>query len=79
MRLLHLILSHHGEKAQGSPVVPEMVEALILYFADELDSQINAWQHIMERDKDSQSRWSSYVKLIDRYLYLRSPVKEDSD
>jgi 3'-5' exoribonuclease len=70
MKVLHLILSHHGEKEMGAPVVPLMVEAQILYLADQMDSQINAWQHIIERDKDGKSLWSSYVKLIDRYLYL---------
>jgi 3'-5' exoribonuclease len=78
MKLLHLTLSHHGEKESGSPVVPQMVEAQILYLADQIDSQINAWQHIIERDKDGKSTWSSYVKVIDRFLYLGSPVKEST-
>jgi len=77
MKLLHLILSHHGKKEMGAPVVPLMVEAQILYLADEMDSQINAWQHIIERDKDGKSVWSSYVKLIDRFLYL-GPKDDES-
>ena len=55
-----------------------MVEAQILYLADQIDSQINAWQHIIERDKDGKSTWSSYVKVIDRFLYLGPPDKEST-
>jgi 3'-5' exoribonuclease len=78
MKVLHLILSHHGEKGLGAPVVPQTLEAQILYFADQLDSQINAWQHIIERDKDGQRTWSSYVKLIERFLYLGEASGEDT-
>lgn len=37
MNLGHIILSHHGKKEFGSPVVPATQEALIVAAADELD------------------------------------------
>jgi len=77
MKLLHVIISHHGEKDNGAPVVPKTLEALILSHIDELDAQINAWRHIIERDKDGHSSWSSYVNLIERHLYL-GPREEDA-
>ena len=70
MQILHLILSHHGALHQGSPVVPKTLEAQILYMSDQMDSQINAWQHIIERDKDGQRTWSTFIKPIERFLYL---------
>jgi 3'-5' exoribonuclease len=77
MQVLHLILSHHGELEHGSPIVPKTLEAQILYMADQMDSQINAWQHIIERDKDGQRTWSTFIKPIERFLYLGPTEKND--
>ncbi|MDZ7270567.1 MAG: HD domain-containing protein [candidate division KSB1 bacterium] len=70
MRLLHLILSHQGKGEYGSPVVPMTLEAIILYYADELDSKANAFERIIGRDKEQGKKWSRYVELMDRFLYL---------
>lgn len=73
MQLLHLILSHQGKLEQASPVVPMTLEALILYYADEFDSKANAFLRIRDQQKEPGAKWSSYVKLIDRYLYFGGP------
>ena len=41
MLLQHMILSHHGNKEFGSPVLPLTKEAVILHFVDDLDSKMN--------------------------------------
>ncbi len=69
-QLLHLILSHQGKLEQASPVVPMTLEGLLLYYADELDSKANAFLRISKKDKKAGLKWSSYVKLLERYLYL---------
>lgn len=69
-QLIHCILSHHGEKDRGSPVVPMTIEALILNFADDLDSSVSAFQRIMSREKEPGKVWSNYVNLIDRFIYF---------
>ena len=38
--LLHLIVSHHGELAYGSPKVPLFAEAMLLHHLDNLDSKM---------------------------------------
>ncbi len=38
--LQHLILSHHGELAFGSPVVPKTPEAIALHYLDNLDAKL---------------------------------------
>jgi len=70
LQLLHCILSHHGEKEKGSPIEPMTIEALVLYYADELDAQINAFQRIISDEKEPGKEWSNYVNLIDRFIYL---------
>ncbi len=39
--LRHMILSHHGEMAYGSPVVPMIREAELLSFIDNIDARMN--------------------------------------
>jgi 3'-5' exoribonuclease len=40
--LEHAILSHHGRREFGSPVVPQTLEALLVSFVDDLDAKMNA-------------------------------------
>ncbi len=69
-QVLHLILSHQGKLEQGAPVTPMTREALILYYADELDSKLNAFERIFERENEAGKKWSQYVRLLDRYLFF---------
>ncbi|MCP4725896.1 MAG: HD domain-containing protein [bacterium] len=71
-QLLHLILSHQGEHEKQSPVVPMTKEALILHYADEIDSGLNAFKRIIEEQKTPDRNWSNYVNLIDRFIYFRN-------
>ena len=40
----HIMLSHHGQKEFGSPVLPSTPEALIVSMADELDFRLFCWR-----------------------------------
>jgi 3'-5' exoribonuclease len=40
----HIILSHHGQKEFGSPVLPASAEALIVAASDELDFKVFCWE-----------------------------------
>lgn len=67
-KLRHMILSHQGERAYGSPVVPQMPEAFVLYYCDEIDSKMGAIDRI--RTRQGGTGWSEWVKLLDRFLYF---------
>lgn len=67
--LKHMILSHHGEYLYGSPKRPKTVEALMLYYLDDLDAKVNAFQQFLAKDADNESSWSVYHKLFERYIY----------
>lgn len=45
----HIILSHHGQREFGSPVLPATPEAMIVAAADNLDFYINSWTRQVER------------------------------
>ena len=67
--LKHIILSHHGEYAFGSPKRPKTLEALLLHQLDDLDAKIQGFLAWIEKEKDSPSRWTTYHKLFDRFIF----------
>ena len=69
-RLQHLILSHQGKLEQASPVVPMTAEGFILYYADEIDSKLNAFYRIKKREHREGVKWSSYVRLLGQFFYF---------
>ncbi len=69
MKLMHMIVSHHGELENGSPVRPMTVEALLLHYIDNLDAQIRGVNQVLEKGGDRSSNWTEYVKLLDRFIY----------
>jgi 3'-5' exoribonuclease len=71
--LKHLILSHHGEYEFGSPKLPMTLEALLLHQLDDLDAKVNAFTAWIEKEKEGSSRWTSYHKLFDRFIFKPSP------
>lgn len=68
VELEHMILSHHGSKALGSPVEPMTVEAFILAAADDLDAKIQQIrQHIA--DDDGEGPFTAYHRRLERVFY----------
>lgn len=69
-RLLHCILSHHGELAWGSPKRPKTLEALVLHHAENLDGKINAFLAFAQAYPDPQRPgWTRFNRVMDRYLF----------
>ena len=67
LELEHLMLSHHGAKELGSPVVPMTVEALILAAADDLDAKMHQVRRHLA-DDDSDGRFTTYHRHLERVL-----------
>ncbi len=68
--LSHMMLSHHGEPAMGSAIFPKTLEGAILHHADWLESQANAFSHVIEKELPDGMAFSSWIKPADRFLYL---------
>ena len=70
-RLLHCILSHHGELEWGSPRRPKTLEALVLHYAEDLDGKVNSFLSFAQSHPDPQRPgWTQFNKALDRYLYF---------
>ncbi|MCE5239077.1 HD domain-containing protein [bacterium] len=72
-RLNHVLLSHHGQKEYGAPIVPMTAEACALHYADNLDAHVQYFVHEISKGGASGNSWTEYQKLFDRYLYIGSP------
>jgi len=71
LHILHIIASHHGNYEFGSPKRPKTIEALIVHYADDLDSKIESFHSHMKEIRDtSDDRWTGYLKHYDRFLFV---------
>lgn len=69
LRLKHMLLSHHGEYEYGSPKLPMTLEAIALYFLDNLDAKINAFGQLLRDDPNVESAWTVFHPQLNRKLY----------
>lgn len=70
LKILHIIVSHHGELEWGSPTLPLFPEALIIHFLDNLDAKHEIMKDLLRKYKGSLRQWSDYHPLLEREIYL---------
>lgn len=72
LQLIHMILAHHGFYEFGSPKRPKTIEALILYYLDDMDAKVEAmYKFIIENS--AEGKWAGYEqKQFDRFIYKGS-------
>jgi 3'-5' exoribonuclease len=76
--LIHMVLSHHGQYAFGSPVLPMTPEAILLNQLDDMDAKMNFLQGLQTKMEGEGWQWSEYQRHLERYLYLRAPERQDA-
>ncbi len=70
--LEHLVLSHHGEKEFGSPVVPLTREAIVLHMIDDLDAKMMILDKALEGVKPGE--FSLRIQSMDGRMFYK-PLK----
>ena len=68
MHIKHILLSHHGEYAYGSPKIPQTSEAYLVHLIDLMDSKMGSLNIIRKTDSTT-GHWSGFVKHLDRIVY----------
>jgi len=80
--LFHMILSHHGELAFGSPKVPVFAEALLLHHLDNLDSKMEHLRGLIDKDRLVNGVWTGYSPALERSVLKKrrflDPAPESS-
>jgi 3'-5' exoribonuclease len=65
--LQHLIASHQGRPEWDSPRTPQMIEALVLHYADDLDAKMNAARQLLSGVEAGD--WSAYDRTFARSFF----------
>jgi 3'-5' exoribonuclease len=75
LRVKHMIVSHHGEYAYGSPKLPMTLEAIALHHLDNLDAKVHSFEKIIADDPNVDSSWTAYVPNLGRKLFKGTKEK----
>jgi 3'-5' exoribonuclease len=65
-QIKHIILSHHGKKEWGSPVVPQTPEAYAVFLADYTSSKLTRVATVLE---GVTSGWTDYDRFLESSLF----------
>lgn len=71
MKLIHIIISHHGEIEFGAVVRPGIIEAAIVHSADKTSSYVRQYQKLIQEHDGSTQDFSNYQKWIGTQIYLK--------
>jgi len=56
LKVMHIVLSHHGHKEYGSPKEPQFPEAYAVYHADELDAKVD-YARMIKENAETEDLW----------------------
>ncbi|MGI6552576.1 MAG: HD domain-containing protein [Clostridia bacterium] len=68
LKLLHMIVSHHGKYEWQSPKKPKFLEAAILHQADLLDAEMDKFRRAREATP-GEGNWTPYNRQLERYIF----------
>ena len=68
MALAHIILSHHGKREYGSPVLPATPEAMVVSAADDIDFKLCYWKLQMD-SLPPGAELTDNIAMVDRKLW----------
>jgi 3'-5' exoribonuclease len=63
----HMILAHHGELEYGSPKKPELIEAVVLHYADNMDAKVKSFSAIISNNQEADD-WLGFQRIFDTNL-----------
>lgn len=71
----HIILSHHGKKEWGSPVLPQTPEAYAVYLSDYSSSKLARVQAVLE---GVSAGWTDYDKFLESSIFTGEKLEEQN-
>jgi 3'-5' exoribonuclease len=74
--VLHIILSHHGSLAHGSPVIPCTREATLVHMIDNLGGRLGSFDRL-EQELPAGQQWSAYDKGIGGGAYFSARAERE--
>jgi 3'-5' exoribonuclease len=75
--ILHIILSHHGQRDFGSPITPKFAEAYLVHTLDNLDARMMMFRDMTE--KNSDVKWTEYHPFLETRIFVKPPPNTDKN
>jgi 3'-5' exoribonuclease len=69
LRVLHIILSHHGKREFGSPVLPATPEAVAVHELENLDARLEAAERLIRRHPVPEEHWTDWNRMFEGKLF----------
>ncbi|MDF2716200.1 MAG: phosphohydrolase [Paenibacillus sp.] len=69
--LQHLVLSHHNLGEWGSPVQPQMAEAVALHHIDALDAKLQMVEDALDATPETE-KWTPFIRGLDNQAIYRT-------
>lgn len=69
--LSHIVLAHHGLLEWGSPVQPQIAEAIALHLIDSLDAKLQMVEDALEATPE-RDQWTAMVRGLDNKAIYRT-------
>ncbi len=69
-RIVHMVLSHHGEHGFGSPVLPMTLEALLLHHIDNIDAKTKIFLDSAEKAREEGLSWTDWLNHMERRFFV---------
>jgi 3'-5' exoribonuclease len=76
--VLHIILSHHGTLAHGSPVIPCTREATLVHMIDNLGGRLGSFDRL-EKGLPEGEQWSAYDKGIGGGAFFAGHTEQERE
>ena len=74
MKFLHLMLSHHGKREYGAPVLPGTREAIALHYIEDMDAKLKMFEEALA--DGGKERWTTHHIRFERRLYRGAPDED---
>ncbi len=71
LKLLHMIVSHHGQYEWQSPKRPKFLEAAILHHLDMMDTAVDMFKTAVKSRENPEDSWTGWVRGLDRYIFCK--------
>jgi len=71
LKVIHQMISHHGQLDFGSPVKPMTREAIALHYLDNLSAKMNSAEKAYSDNVGGEHDFSDFIYALDAKLYLK--------
>lgn len=73
LELMHCMLAHHGKLEFGSPETPELIEAIALSKADDLDAKMETMKEALAHTPAGDYSWQGYNRFLESNIRRTHP------